>query len=52
MAANIIQCELCDLMIVNQNNVWFIDSLFRHEDVKKYYVLREDHAQDIKAFCR
>ena len=52
MAANIIRCDLCDLVIVNQSNIWFVESLFRYEDVKKYYVLREDHAQDIKAFCR
>lgn len=39
-------------MIVNPNNVWFVESLFRYEDVKKYYVLREEHAQNIKAFCQ
>lgn len=49
---NIIECGICSLLPVNSNNVWFIEELFRYEDVKKYYVLRKDHAENIKAFCR
>jgi predicted acetyltransferase len=39
-------------MIVNQNNVYFLESLFRYEDVRKYYVLRDDHARDIRKYCK
>ena len=39
---NIIECGICSLLPVNSNNVWFIEELFRYEDVKKYYVLRKD----------
>ena len=49
---NIIECEICSLLPVNLNNVWFIEELFRDPDVKKYYILRKDHAENIKAFCR
>lgn len=47
---NIIDCGSCLLHIVMQNNVWFVEELFRYDDVKKYYVLRADHAANIKSF--
>lgn len=49
---NIIECGICSLLPVNSNNVWFIEELFRYEDVKKYYVLRKDHAENIKALLQ
>lgn len=49
---NMIECGQCTLHIVNATNVWFIEELFRYEDVKKYYVLRADHAANIRAFCQ
>lgn len=49
---NIINCGICSLHFLTPNNVWFVEELFRYEDVKKYYVLRKDHAENIKAFCR
>ena len=30
----------------------FLDTLFSYADVKKYYVLRDDHAKDIELFTR
>lgn len=49
---NMIECGQCTLHLVNPTNVWFIEELFRYEDVKKYYVLRADHAANIRAFCQ
>lgn len=49
---NIINCKICDLMKVTENNVWVIEQLFQYADVKKYYVLRDDHAANIRLFCR
>lgn len=48
----IIDCGECSLHLVNTSNAWFIEELFRYEDVKKYYVLRADHAANIRAFCQ
>lgn len=48
---NNIPCGNCMLIAVTQSNVWFIEELFRHDDVKKYYVLRDDHAANIRSFC-
>lgn len=48
---NIINCGICSLHFLTPNNVWFVEELFRYEDVKKYYVLRKDHAENIKAFA-
>ncbi len=49
---NMIECDNCSLHIITPNNVWFVEELFLYDDVKKYYVLREDHAANIKVFCR
>ena len=49
---NMINCENCSLHIVGPNNVWYLEELFRHQDIKKYYVLRPDHASDIGLFCQ
>lgn len=49
---NMINCENCSLHIVGPNNVWYLEELFRHQDIKKYYVLRPDHAADIGLFCQ
>lgn len=49
---NMIDCGICSLHFVNSNNVWFIEELFRYSDVKKYYVLRADHAANIRSFCQ
>lgn len=47
---NIINCGKCNLKPVNSNNVGIVNTLFRNEDVKKYYVLRDDHSQNINSF--
>lgn len=47
-----IPCENCILIAVTQSSAWFVEELFRYEDVKKYYVLRADHAANIRAFCQ
>lgn len=49
---NNIPCSNCMLIAVTQSNVWFIEELFRHDDVKKYYVLKDDHAANIWSFCQ
>ena len=46
-----IDCGECALHLVNTSNVWFIEELFRYEDVKKYYVLRADHAATSERFA-
>ncbi|MBR5576792.1 MAG: GNAT family N-acetyltransferase [Bacteroidaceae bacterium] len=48
----LIDCGTCSLHIVTPNNVWFIEELFRFADVRKFYVLRSDHAANIKLFCQ
>ncbi len=48
---NYIDCGICSVMPVQPNNVWVVEELFRHADVKRYYVLREDHARNIRSFC-
>ena len=47
-----IDCGECSLHLVSTSNVWFLEELFKYEDVKKYYVLRADHAANIRAFCQ
>ncbi len=47
-----IDCGICSLRPATQSNVWVVEELFRHDDVKKYYVLRDDHAANIKSFCQ
>lgn len=49
---NNIPCGNCILIAVNPSNVWFIEELFEHKDIKKYYILRPDHAVNIRAFCQ
>lgn len=47
-----INCGNCELHYASQANVWFLEDLFKYEDIKKYYVLRPDHANNIMAFCQ
>ena len=49
---NVIDCGACSLHFLTPNNVWFVEELFRYNDVKKYYVLRSDHAANIRLFCQ
>lgn len=49
---NIINCGKCVLKPVNSQNVGIVKTLFQAPDVKKYYVLRADHAQNIDSFCQ
>ena len=49
---NIINCGKCVLKPVNSQNVGIVKTLFHTDDVKKYYVLRADHAQNIDSFCQ
>ena len=47
-----IDCGVCSLNFVTPNNVWYIEELFRYSDVRKFYVLRNDHAANIRLFCQ
>lgn len=49
---NVIQCKDCNLVLVNNSNAWYVESLFVYEDIKKFYVLRDDHARNINAFSQ
>ena len=49
---NVIDCGACSLHFLTANDVWFVEELFRYNDVKKYYVLRSDHAANIRLFCQ
>lgn len=49
---NMIDCEICSLHPAQPSNVWVVEELFRHADVKKFYVLRDDHAANIRSFCQ
>lgn len=49
---NMIDCGICSLHPAQPNNVWVIEELFKHPDVKKFYVLRDDHAANIRSFCQ
>lgn len=49
---NIINGGKCVLKPVNSQNVGIVKTLFHAADVKKYYVLRADHAQNIDSFCQ
>ncbi len=49
---NVIDCGACSLHFLTPSNVWFVEELFRYNDVKKYYVLRSDHAANIRLFCQ
>ena len=48
----IINCANCDLLPVTESNAWVVELLFQQPDVKKYYVLRDDHAANIKKYCQ
>lgn len=48
---NLIDCKICSLFPANKDNVWVLEKLFQYPDVKRYYVLRADHAANIKSFC-
>ena len=49
---NIIDCGICSLHPAKPSNVWVVEELFRHADVRKFYVLRDDHAANIRSFCQ
>lgn len=49
---NIIDCGICSLHPAQPSNVWVVEELFRHADVRKFYVLRDDHAANIRSFCQ
>lgn len=49
---NIIDCGICSLHPAQPSNVWVVEELFRHPDVKKFYVLRDDHAANIRSFLQ
>lgn len=49
---NMIDCGICSLRSAQPSNVWVVEELFRHPDVKKFYVLRDDHAANIRSFCQ
>lgn len=49
---NIIDCGICSLHPAQPSNVWVVEELFRYPDVKKFYVLRDDHAASIRSFCQ
>ena len=49
---NIIDCGICSLHPAQPSNVWVVEELFRYTDVKKFYVLRDDHAANIMSFCQ
>jgi hypothetical protein len=47
---NSIRTRRLSLTIVNMSDVTFISNLFSYADVRKYYVLRDDHAKNINLF--
>lgn len=49
---NIIDYGICSLHPAQPSNVWVVEELFRYPDVKKFYVLRDDHAANIMSFCQ
>lgn len=49
---NMIDCGNCSLHPAQPSNVWVVEELFRHTDVRKFYVLRDDHAANIRSFCQ
>lgn len=49
---NMIDCGICSLHPAQPSNVWVVEELFRYPDVKKFYVLRDDHAANIRSFCQ
>lgn len=49
---NAIDCGECLLRPVQQSNKWVVEELFQSPDVLRFYVLREDHAENISEFCQ
>lgn len=49
---NMIDCGICSLHPAQPSNVWVVEELFHHPDVRRFYVLRPDHAANIKSFCQ
>lgn len=49
---NIIDCGICSLHPAQPSNVWVVEELFRYPDVRMFYVLRDDHATNIRSFCQ
>lgn len=49
---NVIDCGACSLHFITPSNVWFVEELFKYNDVKKYYVLRSDHSANIRLFSQ
>lgn len=45
---NIIDCGICSLHPAQPSNVWVVEELFIYLDVKKLYVLHDDHAANEK----
>lgn len=52
MDHTIINLNGCQLRAVTLNDYPFVQSLFDVQDIKKYYVLRDDHASNIRAFVQ
>lgn len=49
---NIIDCGICSLHPAQPSNVWVVEELCKHADVRKFYVLRDDHAANIRSICQ
>lgn len=45
-------CLCCSLELVQPSNVSIVEELFRFPDVRRYYILRKDHAANIRSFCQ
>lgn len=48
---DIINCGICDILPVQPYNAWVVEALFEYSDVRKFYVLRDNHAANIRSFC-
>lgn len=52
MDHSVLNINGCQLRAVTLNDYAFVQSLFEVQDIKKYYVLRDDHASNIRAFVQ
>lgn len=52
MDHSVLNINGCQLRAVTLNDYAFVQSLFDVQDIKKYYVLRDDHAANIRAFVQ
>lgn len=52
MDHSIIKLNGCQLKAVSLNDYPFIQSLFEIQDIKKYFVLREEHSSNIRSFVQ